>query len=142
MDKLNESMDTTTPMLAGALGAMFPFVAGAFAEPGIEYGTYAWNERLDSSPQDNELVFDPYDADQLREILANRTDAFEDGVLDPDVIPKVAALSAKEHGDARKAIDTLYEAGRLAEKNGTDTVTVDHVDDAGSERRRTGSRNP
>ncbi|WP_436932563.1 Cdc6/Cdc18 family protein [Halosimplex halobium] len=88
------------------------------------------NERLDSSLQDNELVFDPYDADQLREILANRTDAFEDGVLNSDVIPKVAALSAKEHGDARKAIDTLYEAGRLAEKDGTDTVTVDHVDDA------------
>ncbi|WP_123538187.1 VirB4 family type IV secretion system protein [Halosimplex salinum] len=44
VDKLNESMDTTTPMLAGAVGAMFPFVAGAFAEPGIEYGTYALNE--------------------------------------------------------------------------------------------------
>ena len=44
VDKLNESMDTTTPMLGGALGAMFPFVAGAFAEPGIEYGTYALNE--------------------------------------------------------------------------------------------------
>ncbi|WP_436932832.1 VirB4 family type IV secretion system protein [Halosimplex halobium] len=44
VDKLNESMDTTMPMLAGAVGAMFPFVAGAFAEPGIEYGTYALNE--------------------------------------------------------------------------------------------------
>ncbi|QLH76945.1 transfer complex protein [Halosimplex rubrum] len=44
VEKLNESMDTTTPMLGGALGAMFPFVAGAFAEPGIEYGTYALNE--------------------------------------------------------------------------------------------------
>jgi len=44
VDKLNESRDTTTPMLSGAVGAMFPFVAGAFAEPGIEYGTYALNE--------------------------------------------------------------------------------------------------
>ena len=88
------------------------------------------NERIDSSLQDNELVFDPYDAHQLREILTNRTDAFENGVLETDVIPKVAALSAKEHGDARKAIDTLYEAGRLAEKQGTEMVTVDHVDDA------------
>jgi len=43
-DRLNESLDTTTPMLGGAVGAMFPFVAGAFAEPGIEYGTYALNE--------------------------------------------------------------------------------------------------
>ena len=88
------------------------------------------NERIDSSLQDNELVFDPYDAGQLRQILQNRTDAFEDGVLESDVIPKVAALSAKEHGDARKAIDTLYEAGRLAEKQQTETITIDHVDDA------------
>jgi cell division control protein 6 len=88
------------------------------------------NERIDSSLQDNELVFDPYDAGQLRAILENRVDAFEDDVLEPEVIPKVAALAAKEHGDARKAIDTLYEAGRLAEKQGTETVTVDHVDDA------------
>ena len=88
------------------------------------------SERIDSSLQDNELVFDPYDADQLREILENRTDAFEPDVLETGVISKVAALSAKEHGDARKAIDTLYEAGRLAEKQGTTTVSISHVDDA------------
>ncbi|WP_255150122.1 VirB4 family type IV secretion system protein [Halorarius halobius] len=41
---LHESLDTTTPMLAGAIGSMFPFVAGAFAEPGIEYGSYAVND--------------------------------------------------------------------------------------------------
>ncbi|QSG05130.1 Type IV secretory pathway, VirB4 component [Halapricum desulfuricans] len=43
-DPLDEAIDTTTPMLAGAVGAMFPFHAGAFAEHGIEYGTYALNE--------------------------------------------------------------------------------------------------
>jgi len=46
------------------------------------------------------------------------------------VIPKAAALAAQEHGDARKAVDILYEAGRLAEKEGSDVVTADHVDDA------------
>jgi len=44
MDKMNLEQDTQTPMLGGALGAMFPFVAGALAEHGIEYGTYALNE--------------------------------------------------------------------------------------------------
>ncbi|WP_232700638.1 VirB4 family type IV secretion system protein [Halobacterium wangiae] len=44
VDALAESMDTTTPMLGGAFGAMYPFVSGAFSEPGIEYGTYALNE--------------------------------------------------------------------------------------------------
>ena len=44
LNKLDHSLSTRTPMLAGAVGAMFPFVSGAFAEPGIEYGTYALNE--------------------------------------------------------------------------------------------------
>ena len=44
VDKLNETIDTETPMLSGAVGAMFSFVSGVFAEPGIEYGTYALNE--------------------------------------------------------------------------------------------------
>ncbi|WP_227015643.1 VirB4 family type IV secretion system protein [Haloarcula sp. JP-L23] len=43
-NRLEHSLSTRTPMLAGAVGAMFPFVSGAFAEPGIEYGTYALNE--------------------------------------------------------------------------------------------------
>jgi len=43
-DELDETLDAKTPMLGGAVGAMFPFVSGAFAEPGIEYGTYALNE--------------------------------------------------------------------------------------------------
>ena len=38
------------------------------------------NERLDSSLQDNELVFDPYDADQIRAILKSRTGASVSGV--------------------------------------------------------------
>lgn len=88
------------------------------------------NERVDSSLQDNELVFDPYDAGQLRNILENRRDAFVEGVLGESVIPRTAALAAREHGDARKAVDTFYEAGRLAEKQGSDEVTEEHVDAA------------
>ncbi len=46
------------------------------------------------------------------------------------MIPKVAALAAQEYGDARRAVDILYEAGRLAEKASDEMVTVEHVDDA------------
>ena len=53
LDQFNETLDSTTPMLGGAVGAMFPFVSGAFAEPGIEYGTYA----LNSSP----LILDRFE---------------------------------------------------------------------------------
>jgi len=88
------------------------------------------DERVDSSLQDNELVFDPYDALQLQAILEHRKDAFAEGVLQDGVIPRTAALSAREHGDARKAIDILYEAGRLAEKEQATAVTESHVDKA------------
>ncbi|WP_211225991.1 VirB4 family type IV secretion system protein [Haloplanus natans] len=44
VNRLDTEFETTTPMLAGAISAMFPFVAGTVAEPGIEYGTYALNE--------------------------------------------------------------------------------------------------
>jgi len=55
LDRLNEDIDSQTPMLGGAVGAMYPFVSGAYAEPGIEYGAYARN----SSP----LVLDRFKRD-------------------------------------------------------------------------------
>ncbi|WP_318568826.1 orc1/cdc6 family replication initiation protein [Salinigranum marinum] len=84
-------------------------------------------ERVKSSFAHDELVCPPYDANQLREILEHRRDAFQEGVLTDDVIPLTAALAAQEHGDARKAIDILRNAGRLATRNGDDQVTAEHV---------------
>lgn len=88
------------------------------------------NERVKSSLSERDFVFPPYDASQLRSILRSRADAFRDDVLAEDVIPKVAALAAREHGDARKAIDILRYAGEIADEHGTDTVSVEYVDEA------------
>lgn len=88
------------------------------------------NKRIDSSLREKEFTFDPYDATQIRDILNRRTDAFEEGVLNDDVIPKIAALVAREHGDARKAVDMLFEAGCEAEENNDDAVTVEHIEAA------------
>ncbi len=88
------------------------------------------NERVKSSLREEEFVFQPYDANQLREIMEHRRDAFRDGVLAADVIPLTAALAAQEHGDARKAIEILRHAGELAERENVDMVTEDHVRDA------------
>lgn len=85
------------------------------------------DERVKSSLSEEEFVFNPYDATQLREIMYNRRDAFADGVLAEDTIPLCAALSAQEHGDARKAIDILRNAGELAEKHGDDYVGEEHA---------------
>jgi len=88
------------------------------------------NERVKSSLGDDELVFSPYDGEQLRAIMEARTDAFRDDVLDSAVIPKTAALAAREHGDARRAIRILRNAGDIATKEGAERVLEDHVDRA------------
>lgn len=88
------------------------------------------NERVKSSLREEEFVFQPYDANQLRKIMSHRRDAFRDGVLTDDVIPLTAAFAAQEHGDARKAIEILRHAGELAERQGDPQVTEDHVRDA------------
>ncbi|MFB6164767.1 MAG: orc1/cdc6 family replication initiation protein [Haloarculaceae archaeon] len=85
------------------------------------------DERVKSSLCEREFVFPPYDATQLRAIMDARSDAFRDGVLAESVIPRAAALAAKEHGDARKAIDILRYAGEIAQSNDLDTVREEFV---------------
>lgn len=88
------------------------------------------NQRVKSSMGGSEFVFSAYDASQLENILENRKDAFEEGVLGPDTISTAAKLAADEHGDARKAIELLNKAGMMARRNMDETVTGDHVEEA------------
>ncbi|PSQ27613.1 cell division control protein Cdc6, partial [Halobacteriales archaeon QS_9_67_15] len=84
--------------------------------------------RVKSSLGEEEIVFPPYDANQLRDILEHRAEvAFEGEALTDDVIPLCAAFAAQEHGDARRALDLLRTAGELAERDQTDFVNEDHV---------------
>jgi len=84
--------------------------------------------RVKSSLGEEEIVFPPYDANQLRDILEHRADvAFKTDALTDDVIPLCAAFAAQEHGDARRALDLLRTAGELAERDETDYVEEDHV---------------
>jgi len=84
--------------------------------------------RVKSSLGEEEIVFPPYDANQLRDILQARADvAFKGSALTDDVIPLCAAFAAQEHGDARRALDLLRTAGELAERDQTDDVVEDHV---------------
>jgi len=84
--------------------------------------------RVKSSLGEEEIVFPPYDANQLRDILQARADvAFKGAALTEDVIPLCAAFAAQEHGDARRALDLLRTAGELAERDQIDQVEEDHV---------------
>ncbi|MDS0292551.1 Cdc6/Cdc18 family protein [Halogeometricum luteum] len=88
------------------------------------------DERVKSSLCEREFVFPPYDANQLRDIMQARSDAFRDGVLDASTIPRAAALAAREHGDARKAIDILRYAGEIAQSTAASTVREEFVTQA------------
>jgi len=96
----------------------------------IKYKEEQLNERVKSSLCEREFVFPPYDGPQLNYIMEARRDAFRDGVLEDDVIPKASALAAREHGDARQAIDILRYAGEIAQSRGADRVTEEFVVDA------------
>ncbi len=84
--------------------------------------------RVKSSLGEEEIVFPPYDANQLRDILQARSEvAFEPEALTEDVIPLCAAFAAQEHGDARRALDLLRTAGELAERSQANRVEESHV---------------
>ena len=84
--------------------------------------------RVRSSLGEEEVIFPPYNAEQLRDILWERaSQAFQPGVIDESVISYCAALAAREHGDARRALDLLRVAGEMAERENAPRVTVEHV---------------
>lgn len=87
--------------------------------------------RILSALSEEELVFKPYTSDELFDILSERArEAFFDGVCDPSVIKYIAALSASEHGDARRALDLLRVAAETAERDNKPMVTEECVQEA------------
>ena len=87
--------------------------------------------RVKSSLSEEEIVFPPYNALQLKEILRKRSEeVFKEGIVHEGVIEKCAALSAREHGDARRALDLLRISGELAERYDSKKVLLKHLDEA------------
>jgi len=87
--------------------------------------------RVRSSLSEEEILFPPYNALQLQDILRNRSsEAFKDGIMVEGVIEKCAAYAAREHGDARRAIDLLRIAGELVERDNKEQISLDYIDKA------------
>lgn len=85
--------------------------------------------RVKSSLGEEEIIFHPYNATQLKDIMSYRAEmAFRPGAVKIDVINKCAALAAQEHGDARRALDLLRVAGEIAERYGFNEVLEEHID--------------
>jgi len=87
--------------------------------------------RVLSSLSEEEIVFRPYDAGELRNILSERAKvAFHDNALSDAALGLCAALAAAEHGDARRALDLLRVAGEVAERREATSIVEEHVREA------------
>jgi cell division control protein 6 len=84
--------------------------------------------RVQSRLSEEELVFPPYSAEELRTILTERASiALNPGSYTNAAIGLCAALSGSEHGDARRAVDLLRIAGEIAEREASECLEERHV---------------
>ncbi len=83
----------------------------------------------------NMVIFEPYKAKELYDILKDRVElAFYPGVISDEVLEYISQLIGIDtggDGNARKALAVLHAAGKLAEKEISEgkaaRVTIDHV---------------
>ena len=84
--------------------------------------------RVRSRLNQESIIFQPYDATQLRDILAERLKSLNGkGVIEDSAINLCAAIAAREHGDARKAIDLMRISIEMAIREHSDKVTEREV---------------
>ena len=89
------------------------------------------DSRTKSSLCQQEMIFPPYNAEQLRNILEQRIqEAFNPDAVNASAIALSAAIAAQESGDARTAIKLLLRAGELADDAHEKQITDKHVKDA------------
>lgn len=84
--------------------------------------------RVKSSLGEEEIIFPPYDAEQISDILRQRAAiAYKENSMDDMVIPLCSAFAAQEHGDARRALDLMRVAGEIAEREKKNIIEEEHV---------------
>lgn len=87
--------------------------------------------RVKSSLSEEEIVFPSYNAIQIQDILKKRCEqAVKEGVIEDGVIAKCAAYAAREHGDARRALELIRVAIEIAERKGLSKITLKELDES------------
>ncbi|MCL4329801.1 MAG: orc1/cdc6 family replication initiation protein [Candidatus Thermoplasmatota archaeon] len=84
--------------------------------------------RVRSRLSQESVVFNPYNASELRDILNFRVKGVvREDLMEPSVINLCAAIGAQEHGDARKALDLLRISIETAIRETSERVSETHV---------------
>lgn len=75
-----------------------------------------------------DVLFKPYSAGQLQDILRNRASAgLKQGIIKEGVIELCSAIAAQEQGDARCALDLLRVSAEMAERDNSEFILQQHV---------------
>ena len=84
--------------------------------------------RVKSSLGEENMIFPPYNAGEIQDILNQRIEiALKKDSIDEEVVPLCSALAAQEHGDARRALDLLRMSAELAERGKSPRITKKYV---------------
>ena len=93
-----------------------------------------FHDKIDSSELSTlgriPIEFLPYSEEQIGDILVTRSsESFNPKVVGTDIIDEVSLIttSSQVGGDVRYALDLLLYAGNLAEANGSDRITLEHI---------------
>lgn len=121
LDEIDKTKDLDE-LIYGLTRANNEIEKGGITLVGIS-NNLTFKERLDprtkSSLCQQEMIFPPYNAEELTEILRQRVMiAFKPKCVDESAIRLAAAIAAKESGDARTAVMLLLRAGELADMKG------------------------
>jgi archaeal cell division control protein 6 len=97
--------------------------------------SYSFKANLDprtkSALCEEEVVFKPYNANQLKTILANRVKVgFRKGSISASNVALIAAYAAQTNGDARYGLRLLQKAGEIAQSHKRKRVKREDVVDA------------
>jgi cell division control protein 6 len=95
----------------------------------------SFKESLDprslSTLYESELVFPPYYANELYEIIKDRAaTGLKGSVVSDEILHFIAASAAREGGDARLSLKILTKAGELAEEHDSSKITMKEAEDA------------
>jgi len=90
--------------------------------------TQQLDPRVSSRLSQEDLVFHPYGALEIQDILNERVETgLREDVLEGGVLELCAALAAQEHGDARRALDLLRISVQKAVQRAQARVNPKHV---------------
>jgi cell division control protein 6 len=115
LTRLNENLDYCRTSLIGISNK-------------LKFIDYLDSRVTSSLGEEEPIVFHPYNANQLADILKQRAEiAFPEGIIEDGVIKLCAGLAAKEHGDARKALQLLRKAGEIAVRKHNKSISESNV---------------